>query len=285
MINVEDRLNYLDTLMAELARAQVQSEIAFKAWGARIDESNRRMEADTAKMKADITRITDKMEVNSMKGEERITRVMERMETNSVKVEENITRIMERMETNSVKVEENITRIMERVETNSVKGEERINGIMEKMDADTQKMKKAWGDLANKMGTVAEDVVAPNIPRLALEEFGFSEVEDLMVRVRRVSRRGEKRRREWDVVCSGPAKVMVVDVKSTPTLEKIKEVPARLGEFLDFFPEYEGRELIGLFASWSIDPKLLPVISEEGLFGIAMGEDTMEIVARPPVQD
>lgn len=219
MINMEERVNYLDTLMAELARAQVQSEIAFKASGARMDELIRKMEEDTAKMKQDTAR----------------------------------------MKEDTVRMKEDTQRMKE----------------------DTQRMKKAWGDLANKMGTVAEDVVAPNIPRLAIEEFGFPEVEDLMVRARRISRRGEKRRREWDVVCSGPEKVLVADVKSTPTLEKIREVPGRLAEFLDFFPEYEGKEVIGLFASWSIDPELLPAISEAGLYGIAMGDDTMEIVARP----
>jgi hypothetical protein len=150
-----------------------------------------------------------------------------------------------------------------------------------RMKEDTRRMQKAWGDLANKMGTVAEDVVAPNIPRLAVEEFGMAEVEDLQCRARRTSRRGERRWREYDIVCAGPGKVVIVEVKSTPTLEKIQEVPGRLEEFFDFFPEYEGRELIGVFASWSIDKALLPTISAAGLYGIAMGEDTMDVVARP----
>jgi hypothetical protein len=156
-----------------------------------------------------------------------------------------------------------------------------IAASIAEMKEDTRRMKKAWGDLANKMGTVAEDVVAPNIPRLAVEEFGFSEVEDLQARARRTSRRGDKRRTEYDVVCAGPGKVVVVEVKSTPTLEKIREVPGRLAEFFDFFPEYEGRELVGVFASWAIAPALLPAISEAGQYGIAMGEDTMDVVARP----
>jgi len=198
MISMEQRVDHLDSVMAELAHAQVRSEIAFKASGERMEQMLARMEADTQRMRAD-----------------------------------------------------------------------------------TRRMQKAWGDLANKMGTVAEDIVAPNIPRLAVEEFGFTEVEDLMVRARRASRRGEKRVAEWDVVCSGPDKVIVVDVKSTPTLEKIREAPARFAGFFDFFPEYEGRELIGVFASWAIDPKLHPAIRDAGLYGIAMGEDTMDIVVRP----
>lgn len=191
MISVEERITYLDNIMAELARAQVQTEIALETSGARMDAN------------------------------------------------------------------------------------------IGKMEAETRKMKQAWRNLANKMGTVAEDVVAPNIPRLAVEELGFAEVEDLMVRVRRASRRGEKRRREWDVICSGPGKVIVVEVKSTPSVDNIREVPERLAEFFDFFPEYEGRERIGALASWAIDPDLRTVISEMGLYGLAMGEDTMKIVAQP----
>jgi hypothetical protein len=205
MISMEERLNYLDRALAELAHTQMRTEIAMKEDTHQMKEDTRRMKEDTRRMK-----------------------------------------------------------------------EETL-----KMKEDTRLMKKAWGDLANKMGTVAEDVVAPNIPRLAVEEFGMSEVFDLQARARRTSRRGEKRKREYDVVCAGPEKVIVVDVKSTPTLEKIREVPARLQEFFDFFPEYEGRELVGVFASWSIDEALLPAISEAGLYGIAMGEDTMDVVACP----
>jgi DNA repair exonuclease SbcCD ATPase subunit len=142
-------------------------------------------------------------------------------------------------------------------------------------------MKKQWGDLANKMGTVAEDVVAPNIPRLALEEFGFSKVNDLMVRASRASRRGTSRTAEFDIVCAGPEKVIVAEVKSTPTVEKIREVPERIKEFYDFYPEYEGLELIPVVASWSFPKRLLVEVSACGLYGLAMGEETMDIVARP----
>jgi hypothetical protein len=231
MINVEERITYLDSIMAELARAQVQTDIVLKTAGVHIME-----------MKEDTRRMKQSMEMDTRRMKESMDKETRRMKESMDK------------------------------ETRRVK---------ESMDKESRRVNKVWGDLANKMGTVAEDVVAPNIPRLAVEEFGFEEVEDLMVRVRRASRRGEKRRREWDIICSGPGKVIVVEVKSTPSVDKIREVPDRLAEFFDFFPGYEGRELIGIFASWAIDPALHQTISETGLYGIAMGEHTMEVVARP----
>jgi hypothetical protein len=230
MISVEERLNYLDSIMAELAHAQVRTEIYMKASAERMDRNAARLEASLDRT------------IGEMKEDTR------------------------RMKEDTRRMKEDIRRMIEDTR---------------RMKDDTRRMKQAWGDLANKMGTVAEDIVAPNIPRLAVEEFGLTEVEDLLTRARRTSRCGKKRKREYDIVCAGPGKVIVVEVKSTPTLEKILEVPKRLEELFDFFPEYEGRELIGVFASWSIDEKLLPAISEAGLYGIAMGEDTMDVVARP----
>jgi len=41
-----------------------------------------------------------------------------------------------------------------------------------------REMNKCWGDLANKMGTLAEDIVAPNISGIAREYFGCSDIKD-----------------------------------------------------------------------------------------------------------
>jgi hypothetical protein len=224
MIDMEQRISHLDTIMAELAHAQLRTEMGFK-----------------------------EMQRQSQQQAERMDQLGVRMDQLGV-----------RMDQLGVRMDQTV----------------------ERMEQDTRQMKKAWGDLANKLGTVAEDIVAPNIPRLGMEEFGFSAVEDIMVRAQRTSRRGPKRQAEWDVICSSPEKVVVTEVKSTPSAEYINAVPARLNEFFDFFPEYEGRELIGVFASWSIPAALLPVISAAGLYGIAMGDSTMDVVARPaPLMD
>ena len=54
----------------------------------------------------------------------------------------------------------------------------------EEMQADRKEMNRKWGELANKWGTVVEDIVAPNVPPIASEYFGFSDIEDFMVRRR-----------------------------------------------------------------------------------------------------
>src|SRR3972149_1925262 len=42
---------------------------------------------------------------------------------------------------------------------------------------------KRWGELANKMGTLVEDIVAPSLRRIVLDDLDFGEVEVFAPRV------------------------------------------------------------------------------------------------------
>ena len=98
------------------------------------------------------------------------------------------------------------------------------------------------------------------------------------------SKPSSPREREFDAVCAGPGRVIVAEAKSTPTAEAIDRFAEKAAEFFDFFPEYDACELYAVFSSWEINPKLRDHISARGLYGMAMGEETMAIVARPAVK-
>ena len=156
-----------------------------------------------------------------------------------------------------------------------------MRGFKDECEKDRKRMDLAWGNLANRLGTILEDIAAPNIERLALEEFGLGSVSDFFVRARRTSRIGPQRQREFDVICAGPTKVIYAEMKSSPDVDSINKLQQKLQELTDFFPEYSGLELIGVYASWSLNQKLRTTIGTVGLFGVAMGSETMGIVARP----
>ncbi|MFP4353176.1 MAG: hypothetical protein ACLFTU_10130 [Puniceicoccaceae bacterium] len=158
---------------------------------------------------------------------------------------------------------------------------EEMREFKEESQRDRKRMNKAWGDLANKLGTTVEDIVAPNLPRIAREEFDMGERTDLLVRAHRVSRRGREREREYDIVCAGAEKVLVVEVKSSPARDQIPDFLASLEDFADFYPEYGDWERIGIFASWSLSAPIRKAVRKAGLYGLAMGDETMEIVIRP----
>ncbi len=147
--------------------------------------------------------------------------------------------------------------------------------------AERKRMNKQWGDLANKLGSIVEDIAAPNVVRLATEEFGLDPLQDILIRARRSNRVHPDGRTQFDVICAGPSKILLAEMKSTPTLAAIDGLRDKLDRFWEFFPEYQGRELIGIFASWSLEDDIRKAIRSHGLYGMAMGDETMEIVVRP----
>jgi hypothetical protein len=52
-------------------------------------------------------------------------------------------------------------------------------------EEDRRQMNRRWGELANKMGTLLEDLVAPSLPRMAKELFGCEEPQLFAVRIKR----------------------------------------------------------------------------------------------------
>lgn len=94
-----------------------------------------------------------------------------------------------------------------------------MQAFKEEMRADRKAMNKQWGDLANKLGTIIEDIVAPNLRRLATEYFGFAEVRECMIRWNRKKPNAPSAWEEFDVVVAGPEAVIVGEAKSSMNIE------------------------------------------------------------------
>src|SRR3989304_855586 len=89
-----------------------------------------------------------------------------------------------------------------------------------------REMNIKWGEMAKKLGTITEDLVAPSIPRIVKEEFGL-EVTDLMVR--RKKKLTDGRSKEYDAITVAGECVFVDKPKSTLESEDVKN-------FLKIYP-------------------------------------------------
>ncbi len=76
-------------------------------------------------------------------------------------------------------------------------------------------MNRQWGDLANKMGTLAEDLVAPSVPRILRDYVGCPEsgVEFMTVRFRGKKPTGEMQ--EFDVLAGCGNTLLINETKTT----------------------------------------------------------------------
>ena len=146
-------------------------------------------------------------------------------------------------------------------------------------EQDRRQLNKKWGDLANRLGTVAEDIVAPNLPRIAREQFGCpDEPDDFMVRRWVRHKIDNSKRREFDVVVVYPDKVLINETKATPRLNYIDDFIAVIADIYGYFPEYQGKTIIPIFAGLFIPDNLLRYLTKHKIYALGMGENTMELL-------
>ena len=148
-----------------------------------------------------------------------------------------------------------------------------IEGVEEfkaKVDRNIEEMNQKWGNLANKMGTLVEDIVAPGLPYAIKSTFGL-EVEDIMERRRRRKKGDKSKRQEYDVIAVADGKVFVVEVKSSLSSSDIDEAQKLFDEFFTFFPEFKDKQLVRVVSSLNVDESVVNYATKHGILVLTMG--------------
>ena len=140
-------------------------------------------------------------------------------------------------------------------------------------------MNRQWGDLANKMGTLVEDLVAPSLPRIVRDVLG-QEVADLSVRRKR--RLADGRTWEFDAIAvTEGEQVGLNSTKSTLRSADVDHFVKEVAAFREFFPEYARYPVVGILASLAIEESVLNYAERQGLVVLGVGDALMEIKNRP----
>jgi hypothetical protein len=140
---------------------------------------------------------------------------------------------------------------------------------------DRQRMNKQWGELANRLGTLVEDIVAPSLPRVAAEFLGCTAPELFAVRV---VRRWDGETCELDalVVCADA--ILINETKSRLHESHIDVLIAKLSDLPRFFPEYRARRPVGVLASLYPDDSVVRRATAKGVLVMGMGDEAMQVL-------
>jgi hypothetical protein len=137
-------------------------------------------------------------------------------------------------------------------------------------------MNRQWGALANKMGTIVEDIVAP-ATRLVIKK--YFECEILTRNLRSFRRIKGGKEIEVDVVVECENKVFMIEVRSSPDSQYVNEIIKKASKFLEFFPEYSDKEVIPIFAGLTFDDNVIKYATKKGLYVMAYREwEYMDII-------
>ncbi len=152
--------------------------------------------------------------------------------------------------------------------------------MKQQADRERREMNKRWGELANKMGTVVEDIVAPSIQRLARAVFDCGEPQYFGTRVSLSRGDDRSRRREFDALYVGTRAVLLNETKSSPRASDARRFAEFLesGEFARYFPQYRELPIVPAFSSLSIPADMVTWLTRRGIYAIAMGDEAMQVL-------
>jgi len=172
-------------------------------------------------------------------------------------------------------------RTRSRTEMREFKAE--MQAFRERAEADRIAMNRKWGELANKMGTMAEDLVAPSIPRILRTVVGCPEdrIDLVAVRVRKRHSTDAGRSQEFDVVAACGEYVLINETKSSLNTQDVDDFVRLMSAAREFFSEYEKQRFIGAIASLYVDVSLARYGEKRGVIVLGFGEDVMEVLNSP----
>ena len=133
-----------------------------------------------------------------------------------------------------------------------------------------REMNKQWGNLANKFGTLLEDIAYP-AARPAIKKYFGCDPEFLAIRVRR-KRAGVEGEFDIVAICERERRVFLFEVRSTTRAQYIDEVKERKEKFKLLFPEHANKKITLIFVSLYIDEKFVDLLTEAGIYAMAYRE-------------
>ncbi|NJL73997.1 MAG: hypothetical protein HC892_02045 [Saprospiraceae bacterium] len=156
--------------------------------------------------------------------------------------------------------------------------------VVARLDKSIATANKQMGELSNRLGTIVEDIVIPNIPMVFMQLTG--NVHPLKVYARHwISNiNNPSDRREFDAIAFNHTHFLVNETKSKPSVAYINEFIEKLNDIYFFYPEHRDKILIPLFSSTYLDESITNYLTRKKIFAMAMAEDTMKLINADKVQ-
>ncbi|MFN3561902.1 MAG: hypothetical protein ACK4XM_08350, partial [Chloroherpetonaceae bacterium] len=149
--------------------------------------------------------------------------------------------------------------------------------LSKEMSDSKAELNKKWGDLANRLGTVVEDIVAPNLPTVAKKYFKIEHIQRSMMNLY-IESETLKKGKEFDLILVSKDYVLLNETKTTIRQNYMDEFIQSLPEFFEFFPELKGKKLIPIFSSLKFTPQQLAYLTKHKIYAMSMAGSTMELL-------
>jgi uncharacterized coiled-coil protein SlyX len=154
-----------------------------------------------------------------------------------------------------------------------------MKDFKDEMKEENRRMNKRWGEISNKLGSIAEDIAAPGLHGVIKRHFDREpdrRMDTLYIR----NAKDKDMIREFDVIAVTEEFFFVCEIKATPRTDYVKEFVDLVtsDKIYEYFPEYRDKKLVPVFSSFDLPENIVNNLSRHKILAMAMGEDHMEIV-------
>jgi len=191
------------------------------------------------------------------------------------RLENKIDRYIEEMERDRKAAEERLQRQIEEMEKDRKAFQDEMRAFKNEMidfkrrqEEENIRKNKEWSALAKKMGTIIEDLIAPALRPTLSKYFGC----EVTMEGQRIFRRKNGEDYEIDAIAGCENKIFMIEARSTPKVEDVKEIKEKSKRFFEFFPEHKDKELIVIFGSITFPENVIKYASKKGIYVLAWRE-------------
>jgi len=268
-VTIKKRVHRLETLMAQLIKTVDRTD-------QQIAQTQRNLDQFSAETRE--TRKRSEREMQEFKTEMQASRERSEREMQEFKTEMQVSREQSEreMQVSREQSEREMQVSREQSEREMIEFKQELRDIDDKMRQETERYLR-------KMGTLVEDMVAPSIPQILQQVLGYPEDEMELFAIRLKKRHPvTKQRQEYDVVAVCGDYLCINETKSSLTPEHVKTFAEKtLLAVREFFPEYAGKQLIGIIATFYMDESLVRHCERLGLIALGFGDNVMEVLNQP----
>ena len=158
------------------------------------------------------------------------------------------------------------------------KDREQIEKDRQRGEKERKEFNRQLAGISDRLGSLIEDMVAPNAPRIARTLFEGDEVLTSSIRVKRRHPSDPGLNIELDLLVVGRSHLLVGEAKSKVTVEKAMAFLEKMRSIPEYFREFSGFTVLPLIASVGIESSLVAHLSRLRIYALAFGDETMEIL-------
>jgi len=285
MLAVEERVSTLEKVLEKFIvhaeDSKVNVDIALTRLEKRLEESrinndlaDRRLEKRLEESRINNDLADRRLEKYQIKTDMTITR----LEESQINTDIALTRLERVIEESKVKNDIALDRLekgLEEFKDEMKVFKDEMSGFKDRMEASHKNMNRQWAELAKKMGTLDEDLVSPAVRPMIRQCFKCDPIKRSIREL--VRKDGDSF--EVDVLAVCEDKVFMIEVRATPRVNYVDEILEKVPLFKKFYPEYQDKEVIPIFASIIFPEHILQYAARKGLYVMAYKEwEYMDII-------